>query len=460
MGRLTPSARLPRGVRIAYGASDLGASLSFVAVNTWLLYALVHAGGVGPAVAAGVFVAGRVLDAVTDPLMGWCSDRVAPRHGRLVFLRWGALPLGASLALLFAWPARAGDGAAAAALVAFALFSLLYTVVQVPTLALTPELARTYRERTALTSWRVAFGTVASLAASALPPALVLWGEGGGALGAAGPAGWTTAGVVLGSLTAVPYLVTGALLREPARPPRPRRGPGPVSGLAGAWRAPGMRTTTGAFVAVTVGLMVLSSALPFFLESALRLPGSWQTPLLGGFFGVGVAAFPAWSWLADRVGKRRALAFACSALAVSLPALAWLAPVGRVGPGLLVPAAVAGVALAGALMMPWAMLPDVVEMDAAASGGPRREGVLYALFTFAQKVAGSAGVFATGLVTVLLGYEAGLASQEPHTVAGLRAAVGPIAGLAFAAAAVFALRVPIDASAHERARATLAARGT
>ena len=49
------------------------------------------------------------------------------------------------------------------------------------------------------------------------------------------------------------------------------------------------------------------------------------------------------------------------------------------------------------MMLPWAMLPDVVEFDALAHG-ERREGLLYALFTFGQKAAGSLGVFANALV--------------------------------------------------------------
>lgn len=450
------AAGLTRRVRIAYGVSDVGASTAFVAVNTWLLYSLVNAAGVSPAVAAAVFVAGRGLDALLDPWMGLASDRWAPRLGRLWFVRAGAVPLGLALWALFALPARAGDASAWVALAAFVTVSVLYTVVQVPVMALTPELAAGYRERTELTSWRVAFGTAASLVAIALPPTLVLWGAGGGPLAAAGPDGWGRAGLVLGAVTAAAYLTTATLVPEPRREGRPtasREAPRtPALGtLARTWTTPGLRTLIASFVAVTIGLMIVSSLLPFVLESALRLPGAWQTPLLGGFFGVGILAFPAWTALAGRVGKARALALACGLLATSLPALAALAPVGRLGPGLLIPAGVAGVALAGALLLPWSLLPDLVEVEAARSGAGRREGLLYALFTFAQKLAGSAGVFATGVTAALLGYRPGSVEQVATTVAGLRWAVGPVAGAAFALAALLALRLGDDRARHASA---------
>lgn len=449
-----------RRVRIAYGVSDVGASTAFVAVNTWLLYSLVNAAGVAPAVAAAVFVVGRAVDAFLDPWMGLASDRWAPRWGRLPFVRAGAVPLGLALWGLFALPARAGDASAWVAAAAFVAVSVLYTVVQVPVMALTPELAASYRARTELTSWRVAFGTAASLLATALPPTLVLWGAGGGPLAAAGPEGWSLAGLVLGAVTAAAYLTTATLVPEPERADRPSgSGPGmrtpALRVLARTWTTPGLRTLIASFVAVTVGLMLLSSLLPFVLESVLRLPAAWQTPLLGGFFGLGIVAFPAWTALAGRIGKARSLALACSLLATSLPAMAALAPVGRLGPGLLIPAGIAGVALAGALLLPWSLLPDLVEIEAARSGAERREGLLYALFTFAQKLAGSAGVFATGAAAALLGYRPGSVEQAATTVAGLRWALGPAAGATFAVAALLALRLGDDRARHRSAVARL-----
>src|SRR5690606_1759134 len=153
---------------------DLGASLTFVAINTWLLYYLVNVGGLRPFTAGLVFVIGRVVDAALDPVMGLLSDRAA---ARLVGVRLGAAraaPLRAASAALWALPASRPDAAFALALGAVVLVSVLYTVVQVPYMALTPELARDYDERTALSSYRIAFGTFASLVAVALPPLLVL----------------------------------------------------------------------------------------------------------------------------------------------------------------------------------------------------------------------------------------------------------------------------------------------
>ncbi len=451
----TPS--LPLRVKAAYGASDLGASLTFVAVNTWLLYALVNVAGVPPLWAGAVFVAGRLVDAVTDPIMGVLADRWRTSVGRLPFLRWGAVPLGATFAAVWWSPDLGAAAAIAYAAVAFILFGIAYTVVQVPTMALTPELAPGYDERTALTGWRVGFGVIASMLAVAVPPLVVLTVAGGGDLAAAGPAGWRAMGVIFGLVAIAAYLTTAAVVPEP-----PRRHAAPATGpsrggWASAFRAPGYTSVWTLFLVVTLGIMLLNSMLPFYLESALALPGEAQTLVLGLLFGTAVLAFPAWGRVSATWGKRTALTAGLLLLAAAVATLVAVTPAGGVTPTLLALTALAGVGLAAVMMLPWAMLPDVVEFD-AWTHGERREGLLYALFTFGQKVAGSVGVFANAIAAAVFGYVQGSAVQSEATVAGLRLMTGPVAALVFVAAAGLVWTFPITRARHAAVVAALEAR--
>jgi GPH family glycoside/pentoside/hexuronide:cation symporter len=448
----------PLRVRVAYGASDLGASLTFVAVNTWLLYVLVNVAGVPPVWAGAVFLVGRLVDAVTDPVMGVLADRWRDRVGRLPFLRWGAFPLAVAFAAVWWSPALGPVAAVAYAAAAFVAFGLAYTVVQVPTMALTPELAQDYDGRTALTSWRIGFGVIASLLAVAAPPSIVLAVAGGGDLAAAGPEGWRAMGVAFGLVAMAAYLTTATVVPEPARHPRPATAAGPAGrSWTSAFRSPGFAAIWGVFLVVTIGLMIVNSMLPFFLESALRLPGEAQTVVLGLLFGTAVLAFPAWGRASEAWGKRAALTVGLVVLAGAVLALVAFAPAGALSPTLLGLTALAGVGLAAVMMLPWAMLPDVVEFDALAVGR-RREGLLYALFTFGQKAAGSIGVFANALVAATFGYVQGSAVQSEATIVGLRAMTGPVAAGVFIVAALLVWTYPITRATHEAARAALTAR--
>ncbi len=455
-----PSAPLlPRRVRVGYGVGDLGASLTFVAINTWLLYYLVNVAGLPPLAAGAVFVLGRVFDAVLDPVMGVLSDRLRWTLGRVPFIRWGAPALGLVFAALWALPAMLPTYAFVLALALSLAFSLAYTVVQVPYMALTPELAPDYDERTALSSYRIAFGTFASMLAVAAPPALVLAVSGGTVLARSTPLGWAATGAVFAAITVAAYLTVAAVVPEPDRPPPTTA---PVSGVDDVRQAFGIHgypQLFALFVAITVGIMIVNSMLPFYLESALRIPGAQQTPVLGLLFTAAIAAFPLWNAISARIGKRAALAGGLAVLALGLAALTWAAPPGRVGPVLLGLSTVAGIGLSAVMLLPWAMLPDVVEFDELANGR-RREGVVVALFTFGQKLAGSLGVFANAVATAAFGYAAGAATQSPATVLGIRLMTGPVAVAVFLVAVVLTLRFPITRASHRAARAALAARRT
>ncbi|CAN5731446.1 MFS transporter [soil metagenome] len=445
---------VPRRVALGVGIAEIGASLTFVSVNTWLLYYLVNVAGVSPLLAGGIFVAGRVVDAVTDPLMGMFSDRMRPRWGRLVFVRWGALPLGAGFALLWWAPAQAADASAVVALGALVLSSLLYTVVQMPTLALTPDLVPDYDARTSLTSVRVAFAVVASMAAVAAPPLIVLGVSGGGTLATSTPAGWAILGVVFGAIAVLAYAALPALVREPARAPAreaPTRPPWWT-----VFRTPGYVSLLAVFLVVTVALMMVNSMLPFALESVLGVPGESQTLVLGLLFGSAVLSFPLWNAFTHRFGKRAALTLGALVMGGAVWALVATAPPGAPGAVLLGWTIVAGVGLASVMATPWSMLPDVVEFDALQSGA-RREGLLYAVFTFAQKLAGSVGVFANAVAATLFGYVPGVAQQAPHTVAGFALVLGPITFGLFALAAALVWTSPITRDSHGRARLALRA---
>lgn len=52
--------------------------------------------------------------------------------------------------------------------VVFLLYDTLFTVVNVPYLALVPELAQTYDDRSSLTGWRTAFSFLAQLATAGM----------------------------------------------------------------------------------------------------------------------------------------------------------------------------------------------------------------------------------------------------------------------------------------------------
>ena len=217
-----------------------------------------------------------------------------------------------------------------------------------------------------------------------------------------------------------------------------------------AFAIPGFREVFTLFIVVTVGIMILNSILPFYLESSLKLRAAAQPLVLGTLFGVAIAAFPLWNLVAARLGKRLSLIAGLLLLSAGTLALVLFSPPGYVSAYLLTMSALAGVGLSAVLLFPWAMLPDVVEFGELSSGR-RREGVVYALFTFGQKSAGSVGVFSNAFVASLFGYRMGVAEQSPATAKALQTMAGPVAAGVFLLAIFFVLRFPITKARHDEA---------
>ncbi|WP_299432884.1 MFS transporter [uncultured Meiothermus sp.] len=441
-----------------YGVADIGASLSYNTINFFLLFFLVEIVGLGPALAGLALLSGRLFDAFTDPVMGLITDRTRSRWGRRKPYIWiGAVPFGISFALL--WTIPEGSHLAVFALAALALWLhiLIYTTVQVPYMALTPELAPEYSQRTALTSYRIGFGTLASLIGAAVPPLLISTFNAGQGLPQDARFGWIGMGIVFGILMSLSYLTMAALVRE-------RTGQLEPPGRLELWRE--YRSVFGAFgfpqvllifVAVTIGLGVVSSILPFYLISAIALSAGEQTAILGLLFGVAILVLPVWNLVSARVGKKAAFIAGLLTLSLSLVLLVTLSPAGWLSPLLLFFTVFAGIGTATVLLFPWAMIPDVVEFDELASG-KRREGLLYSIFTFGQKTAFALGAFLNAMMLELVGYDREAVVQTAQAVSGIQWMVGPVAALMFFLAALLVWRYPITKARHDEARARLAQR--
>jgi GPH family glycoside/pentoside/hexuronide:cation symporter len=449
------SGHLSRWQKLGYGVADLGAALSFVTINFFLFIFLVQVAGLNPALAGTAILIGRVLDAVTDPLMGLISDRTRSRWGRRKPYIWaGLVPVGLSFMLLWFVPEGSQTVKFLWATLTLCLFSVSFTVVQVPYMALTPELAPDYETRTSLTSYRIGFGTLASLLAAATPPLIVgafaLPGE--VALGSRN--GWLAVGIAFGLVIITSYLIMALITRET---PKDLPVEAPTSLLdtyLSAFRIYGYPHILALFVLVTLGLGVIQVNLPIYLVSNLQFGEGQQSTIQGLLFIVAILSLPLWNLLSSRRGKRHAFAHGLVVLGISIPLLVWFSPPGMLSAYLIVMTVLAGIGTGAILLFPWAMLPDVVEFD-EVQNGVRREGVIYAIFTFGQKLAIAASAFITGLVLEGLGYQGGVLEQSLRAKQGVVFMIGPLAALLFMLALWLVWLYPITRARHEAAQQQL-----
>ena len=173
--------------------------------------------GLDPALAGLAVGISMVIDAVTDPLVGYLSDNTHSQWGRRhPWLYASVLPLGASFYLLWHPPAFvAGDWSLFAWLtICSVMMRIGITMFLVPTYAMVAELTDEYDKRTSLLTNYTMFFSVVSNGMSMLMYAIWLVPTDEISDGVLNPAGYQNAGTFGASIIVVSILVFSLGLRK------------------------------------------------------------------------------------------------------------------------------------------------------------------------------------------------------------------------------------------------------
>jgi GPH family glycoside/pentoside/hexuronide:cation symporter len=91
--------------KLGYGLGDGASNFFFQVFNLFLLYYYTDVFGLAPAAIGTMFILTKVVDAVSDPIMGLIADRTESRWGKFrPYILWGAVPYGLCGYAMFANP--------------------------------------------------------------------------------------------------------------------------------------------------------------------------------------------------------------------------------------------------------------------------------------------------------------------------------------------------------------------
>lgn len=349
--------------------------------------------GVPLAALGAAWIAIRIFDAASDPVMGWLSDRTRLRIGRRRVWLAAAVPL-LCLATWQAFVPPAEAGLAHAVLWLF-LLTLGWTMAQTPYAAWGAELSNDYDGRARVTGWREAMVLVGTLLAAGL---YTQGGEGGDGLRA----------VAIAVVVLLPCTIALAvwLVPEPA--------PGPPSRLTWSAGLTAMRENRP-FLRLLAAYVLNGAAngLPvtlflFYVEHRLGAPEATGGLLLL-YFLAAIGGVPLWGLASRRFSKHRAWGAAMVYASVVFAAALFLREGDVVAFGVV--CVLTGLALGADLSLPPAMQADVIELDRARTG-TGRAGLFFAIWQVATK---GALALSSGLGLIALdwaGFEAGAENGE------------------------------------------------
>ena len=407
---------LPVTTRAGYGVGDFAVNLFFQSALLFLLFFYTDVAGISAGTAASIFLVARIVDAVTDPVMGVIADRTRTRWGRF---RPYVIAGGPFLALMgvatFTSPDLSPEGKVIYAYATYILFGIAYTVVSIPYSSLTSALTEEAHERTVLSTYRMAFAMLGGLLVAAMTTPLVAQ-FGGGA------AGFQMTMAVYGVIACVLLAMTFFTTKE--RKFAHEDVPG-LAQIVRALKAGGWPLALLIF-AFWMGMMAFTvrsaAIIYYFIYNVGRedlVPVFMVSVAVFNFIGIVIVPF-----FAMRLGKRATYLLGAFLGCLSGVAL-YLTPTDQIEM-IFVISCIGAIMFAGPTVMAWSMLPDAVDY-AELRSGVRADGAIYAATSFFQKMAMAVGGAGAALVLSFTGYVPNVA-QSADALGGIlfMVALGPV----------------------------------
>lgn len=138
-----------------YSVGGIGYNMTSVITMSYLTFFCTDIFGVSSMVVAGLMFGTKLIDAVTDPIMGFIADKTRTKHGQYrPYIILGSPILAILIYLLFSSPDLSASMKVVFLYVVYISYSLAFTLVGVPFTALVPVIADDSAERAFVVSWK------------------------------------------------------------------------------------------------------------------------------------------------------------------------------------------------------------------------------------------------------------------------------------------------------------------
>jgi GPH family glycoside/pentoside/hexuronide:cation symporter len=453
---MTKAPKLSLWTKLAYGAGDMGTGMTSNLIAFSFLIFLTEVAGINPLAAGTILLLGKVWDAVNDPLVGFLSDRTRTRWGRRYpWILLSTLPFGLTFFLMWLVPGGSSGFRFWYYVITSVLFQIFFTTANLPYSTLTAELTQNYDERTDLTSFRLGFSLFGAIGALAL-----------GFLFTNRIENEVWRYVVLGGTCALASMIP-LLICVLGTYPHARQ----VQAIASTESDTDENSLpfleqlkivlnnrpflyiVGLYLFAWMAIQNTASIIPFFVTFWMGLDDFYLPALLVQ----GTAILMMWpcNLISRRFGKQGLFYIGISSWLVVQICLFFLQP-GQTG-WLYFLCVAASFGVATAYVVPWAMLPDIIELD-ELNTGKRREGVFYAFMTLLQKMGLAGGLFLVGAALEWSGFIVDQPQQPESALWAIRSFMAIVPFVLLCAALVLCRFYPITRTVHEEILLKLAER--
>ena len=445
----TTDAAAPRlREKVGYGIGDFGFNLYWANISAFLLIFYTDVMGLAAAAVGTMMLVTKLVDAITDPLMGALADRTRSRFGRFrPYLLYGALPLALTGVLTWTVPDLGAAGKLVWAYATFTLMMLAYTVLSIPYSALSGVITADSQQRTQLISFRFIAAFAGTMAVNWLTMDLVRWlGRGDEALG------WQLTLSLYGVVAAAAFFTVFLTTRERVLPPPQQRSAVRQDMLDLLHNRPWMVLFALALI-IMVTIVMRGGSLAYYLKYHLGRPE--LTGLFLGTYALALAVGASLTPLMTRyVDKRRLMAWLMAGVGVVSCAMFFV-------PAESLWTMFALNLLVGLMLGPKSPLAFSMYADCADytewKTGRRATAMTFAAATFSQKLGGALASATIAWILAGMGYVANEAQSDASRLGIVLLLTAIPGGVALLAAWVMRF-YPLDDAALARIQADLHAR--
>ena len=420
---LTHTRTLSVGQKAGWGLADMGIVVFVIVKQLLVLSFLTNYLNVPVGIAGLLTTSVLIFDIITDPIVGYLSDRTHSRWGRRVpWMVIGALILSGGIIGLFGVPQSLSLlGTIIWVGGFFALATVGFTMVAIPYGATAGEMTQDPKERSTMMGFRMAFASVGILLGGAVIPQL---------------AGGTRDGHFIAAIYVAPIIILSIWGSLWSTRTAPRILSPSARGFLSTWllvfRNKPFVILVCLYGIMTLAIALITAGLPFAAiylifdsGNSLLSPASSALGILSLLFACfvfgSILSQAFWVWMSARLGKVSALIFGLViyiillvAIFISLPSVDIML--------IAILFVVAGTTNGAYQQIPWAIYPDLMDITRSESGDAI-EGAFSAIWLFGQKVANAIAPLILSLILALFGGREsgeGFTDQVPEALRALQ----------------------------------------
>lgn len=406
--------------KVGFGAGDMAVNVVISSMFLIVAYFYTDIFGLKPTHMGILFLAARLVDAVTDPLMGLITDKYKSRFGRFrPYFLYMSVPFGLSVFLMFTTPDWGYNARLIWAYATYILVTLMFTSVTIPYISLIGVLTSDPQERLSANGYRLFFAKIAAFLVTIIVPIMAEAWSGDDLR-----SGYQAAMGVMAALATLFLLFcffTTTERVEHVIDKKPLKEQISLLLRNDQWLILCAVCFTG-----TLGYVIRNSVAAYYATYYLGADAKMLSAFLSTGVIAAILAMVASTWITKRYCKVRL--FRWSQLVVGVISLAMYL---LVGPGDVLLAFVFYFALSFVVDLHapvfWSAIAEAVDYGEAKTG-KRVSGLAFGGISFFQKAGMGVAGFVVGILLTVFNYEAG-AVQTPFTLTGIALMLSLISGV-------------------------------